>query len=242
VSGRRFFVEGVHRRGETVTIEGSDAHHIADVLRLRSGDHVEVIDSAGEAFDAELSFNHHHVSAQLMDVNAQPVPARLRIDVAQAVPKGAKMDAIVEKATELGASVLLPFISERTIARETGDAKLARWRRIAQSAAEQCGRREMPAVLDPMPFAALLDRFCAYDCVLFAWESSKREALRRRLPELISGANSVLIVIGPEGGFSHAEADAAKERGAVDISLGPCILRTETAALALLAILTYITG
>jgi 16S rRNA (uracil1498-N3)-methyltransferase len=241
MSARRFFVEGVHRPGETVRIEGGDAHHIVHVLRLRPGDHVEVVDSAAHAFDAEI-VDGDGVGALLVRESVPQGLGNVRIDVAQAMPKGQKMDYVVEKATELGAGAILPFVSERTVAREAGTAKLARWRRVARSASEQSGRRAIPAVPAPLEFDELLARFCAYDLVLFAWESSDAQPLRLRLRELLKDARNVLVVVGPEGGFSHAEADAARAAGAELISLGRNILRTETAALAMLAILNYETG
>ncbi len=237
----RFFIEGVHERGERVRLDAADAHHIRDVLRLRAGDHVEIIDSASQAFVAELDATGEHLFAALVEKREPDAAPRLRVDVAQAMPKGAKMDFVVEKATELGAGAIVPFSSERTIAHAAGRERVARWRRIARSAAEQCGRRDVPAIGDPVDFAALLDRFCAYDVVLLAWESAQ-EPLHERLPELVANAHSALVVIGPEGGFSRSEVDAAKARGAEIISLGDRILRTETAALALLAILHYITA
>lgn len=242
MSRARFFVPGVRHRGDVVSIEGGDAHHVTDVLRLGSGDRIEVIDSAAQAFVAELERDGRRLHARLVDELARAPAPDLRIDVAQALPKGSKMDVVVEKATELGASAILTFCSERTIARGVGDSKLERWRRIARGAAEQSGRTEIPAVPAPLEFEALLARFSAYDRVLFAWESEERRPLRERLPSLLAGVRSVLVVIGPEGGFSHAEADAARARGAEVISLGERVLRTETAALVLLAILNYETA
>jgi 16S rRNA (uracil1498-N3)-methyltransferase len=240
MSGRRFFVEGVHRPGETVQMEGADAHHILHVLRLRRGDRLEIIDTAAHVFEAELR-GDHAVVALLRELAPQAARG-MRVDVAQALPKGQKMDYVVEKVTELGAGAILPFSSERTIARDVGASKLTRWRRIARSASEQCGRRGVPAVTAPLEFDQLLGRFCAYDLVLFAWESADSQPLRSRLRDLLKGARNVLAVVGPEGGFSHAEADAARSAGAELISLGPNILRTETAALVLIAILNYETG
>jgi len=235
----RFFVPGARERGERVRIEGGDAHHITDVLRLRAGDRIEVIDSTANAFVAELEGDGAELVARLVETST-PLPVeRLRVDVAQALPKGAKMDLVVEKATELGAAAIHPFTSERTIVRVAGDEKAARWNRIARSAAEQSGRRRVPPVETPVSYAELLERFGRYDLVLFAWESTDRDPLRERLAQLLRGVRTVLVVIGPEGGFTHAEADAARARGASIISLGPRILRTETAALALLAVLAY---
>lgn len=234
---RRFFVEGVRSTGETVAIAGSDAHKIARVLRLRDGDVIEIVDSAGASFSAAVTIEASAVNATLGEKTA---PAKrgadIDVSVAQALPKGQKMDFVVEKTTELGAGAILPFCSERAIAREASAAKLARWRRLAKTAAQQSGRADVPVVAGVSSYAALLDRFAEFDAVLFAWELAARVPLRERLPQLLAGARRVLIVVGPEGGFTHAEAEAASARGAAAIWLGERILRTETAALALLAI------
>jgi 16S rRNA (uracil1498-N3)-methyltransferase len=242
MSEPRFFVSGIHHPNEIVSIEGDDAHHISNVLRLRAGDRIEIIDSGARAFVAELSGNRKKLRVRLLEEKSRLPARRRRVDVAQAMPKSSKMDSIVEKSTELGVTAVLPFCSERTIVRSVGEAKLQRWRRIARGAAEQCGRRDVPAVPEPVSFGALIARFCAYDVVLFAWEGAIGEPLRQRLPQLLSHADSVLVVVGPEGGFSHAEADAARRSGAEIVSLGERVLRTETAAPALLAILDYETG
>ena len=225
--------------GTAVDIAGGDAHKIVRVLRLASGDRIEVVDSAGSLFAAELAVDGAAVRATLLEpIDAAAPESAMQIDVAQAVPKGQKMDFIVEKATELGAAALLPFYSERTIVHEAGAAKLERWRRLAKTAAQQCGRRTIPAIREPLPtFEALVERFEEYDCVLFAWELAAHLPLREELPRLLAGKRRVLAVVGPEGGFTHAEAEAARERGAHPIWLGPRILRTETAALALLAVI-----
>lgn len=230
---------GTHEPGESVSIEGEDAHHIRTVLRLRAGDRIEVIDSASRVFDAEIAFAGTDVVARLVQEREAYREPGVRVDVAQALPKGTKMDYVVEKATELGAAAILPFTSERTIARAGGKEKLARWKRIARSAAQQCGRRAVPAVAEPAAFSEVLARAREYDLVLFAWESLRAAPLRESLPRSLHGAHRVLVIVGPEGGFSHAEADAALACGATVVSLGPRILRTETAALALLAVLAY---
>lgn len=241
MSSRRFFVEGVHRLGETVQIDGTDAHRILHVLRLRQGDRIEIIDSATHAFEAEI-VESDGVRARLLGEAAQRDQRTVRIDVAQALPKAQKMDYVVEKATELGAVAILPFVSERGVAREASAARLSRWRRIARSASEQSGRRDVPAVTAPLTFDELLARFCAYDLVLFAWENVDLQPFRLRLRDLLRDARNILVVVGPEGGFSHDEAEAAHSAGAELVSLGPNILRTETAALVLIAILNYETG
>jgi 16S rRNA (uracil1498-N3)-methyltransferase len=235
---RRFFVEGVRELGERVEICGSDASKILRVLRLRDGDGIEVIDSSGALFAARIAIAGSIVTATLEAAIAGDDATELtwRVDVAQALPKGQKMEFVVEKATELGACTILPFRAERSIAHRVGDAKLVRWRRLAAAAAAQSGRRSIPEVSQVVSFDALLARFAEYQSVLFAWELATHEPLRERLPKLLRGARCVLIVVGPEGGFTHDEAEAAAAHGAALLWLGPRILRTETAALALLAI------
>lgn len=235
----RFFVQGAHEAGERVRLETGDAHHAVSVLRLRSGDAIEIVDSGARAYDARIEIAGSDVAAVLVAERATAPRAALAIDVAQAIPKGAKMDFVVEKTVELGVRAILPVTSERTIVRDAGSAKLARWRRVARSAAQQCGRRDVPDVAVPQTLTTLLTRFADYDLVLFAWETAAREPLRERLPSLLRGVSRVLVVVGPEGGFSHGEADAARTAGAAIVSLGTRILRTETAALAMLAILDY---
>lgn len=234
---RRFFVEGIYDSGSAVDVPGGDAHKIRRVLRLRDGDEIEVIDSAGTAFAAEVAIEGRRVVARLGSaLDSETFDSSVRFEIAQAIPKGQKMDYVIEKTTELGAEAVLPFRCERSVARaEAG--KEARWRRLAEAAARQCGRRRIPAVHAMLPaFETLLDRFGDYDTVGFAWELAPRVPLRERLPPLLRDARRVLLVVGPEGGFTHDEGEAAQERGAELLWLGPRVLRTETAAVALLAV------
>jgi 16S rRNA (uracil1498-N3)-methyltransferase len=237
-SARRFFVEGVRQAGSVVEIGGSDAHKMAHVLHLHPGDAIEVIDSGANAFAASIEELGRVVRVRLIETLAgDHSGVRLQTDVAQAVPKGQRMDFVVEKTTELGAGAIIPFYSERSVARGVGAAKLERWRRIARTAALQCGRRDVPPILDPVSFDELLVRFSEYDLVLFPWELAPPVSLRESLLAALRDARHMLVVIGPEGGFAHDEAEAACERGAKLLSLGPRILRSETAAMVLLAVI-----
>jgi 16S rRNA (uracil1498-N3)-methyltransferase len=238
---RRFFVRDAHRSGEVLAIHGSDAHKIVNVLRLHDGDVIEVVDSHGTIFAATLESKSGALHARLGEPR-EAQQARVAIDVAQGIPKGQKMDFVVEKLGELGVRKLLPLQSERTIVADVGAAKLERWRRLARSAAQQSGRVDVLDVTDPLPFAQLCLQFSEYDAVVFPWEVAEPQALRDVLPAVVRDAARILVVIGPEGGFSHAEAESAHAAGAHLVSLGPRILRTETAALAVVAILGYELG
>jgi len=221
---RRFFVRDAHHAGEVVAVHGSDAHKIVNVLRLRDGDVIEVVDSAGAIFSATLESKDGALHARLGEAHAPAATARVAIDVAQGIPKGQKMDFVVEKLGDLGA------------------AKLERWRRLARSSAQQSGRTDVLTVTDPLAFAQLCAQFSEYDAVLFPWEVAEPQSLREHLPAIIRDARRILVVIGPEGGFSHGEAESAAAAGAHLLSLGPRILRTETAALAVVAVLGYELG
>lgn len=239
IAARRFFVEGTREIGGIVEIGGGDAHKIAHVLRLQPGDRIELIDSAATAFTASLDDVGRIVRARLLETISDPRPSgtTLRLEIAQAVPKARRMEFVVEKGTELGVSAFLPFYSERSIGRNVGAQKLARWQRLASSAARQSGRRDLPEVCEPVQFDELLTHFGEYDSVLFAWELAPPVPLYQRLPPLLPAAGRVLVVIGPEGGFTHSEAERAGHHGAALLWLGPRILRADTAAVALLAVI-----
>ncbi len=238
----RFFVEGSLAVGDIVTFDGGDARKIAVVLRKQSGDSIEIIDSTAAEFRARLQIEGRTVRAELLERTATQSESAMRITVAQGIPKGHKMDFVIEKLTELGVAAIIPLKSERSVVTEIGVNKLERWNRLAKTASQQCGRSTLPSIDAPIQLRELIGRFQNYDLVLFPWELAERVSLRESLPPLMADRRNVLIVIGPEGGFSQDEAQAARDAGAELISLGARILRTETAALVLVSIVNFITA
>jgi 16S rRNA (uracil1498-N3)-methyltransferase len=239
----RFFVEGVHVLGESVAFAADDARKIATVLRGRSGDRVQVIDSAGSAFSASIDVSGNAVVATLDErIERGTRESAVRVTVAQAIPKGQKMDLIVEKATELGVAAIVPLRSERVVGERTGDHKIERWQRLAKTAAQQCGRSVIPAVAPIADWPALIATFGDYDRVYVPWELADVRPLRETFEADAPRINSALFIIGPEGGFSSDEVERATAAGAVAISLGTRILRTETVALVVLAAFAYARG
>jgi len=234
----RFFLEGTHAVGDVVALDPGDARKVATVLRMRDGDEVEAIDSASTRYRAGVAIDGAAVRVRLLEVVAGRPQLGPRVAVAQGIPKGQKMDFVVEKLTELGAAEIVPLRSARAVA-DASPAKLERWRRLARTAAMQCGRVDVPAVGEPIDIDGLSARCAAFDVVLVPWESAEPSPLRDVLPGLLAGARSVLIAIGPEGGFAQDEVARLQAAGAHAVSLGGRILRTETAGLALLAILDY---
>ncbi len=238
----RFFVSGIFSLGEAVELAAPDARKLAVVLRAEPGDAIEVVDSSGRSYAATLRFEGLRVSAILERELSMPDPLRLKVTLAQGLPKGQKMDFIVEKATELGIARVVPFVSSRTAGDGARAGKLERWRRLARTAAQQSGRSDIPDVDAPIEFQALVALAPAFDVTLVPWELAERQPLRERLPALLASARSVLVVIGPEGGLSAEETGALEEAGAHLISLGSRILRTETAGLVAFAALLYASG
>ncbi len=223
-------------------LAGADARKLLVVLRAKDGDRVEICDSSGSSFSATLAIDGSRVRARLGDAHEPPAPRAIELVLAQALPKGQKMDFAIEKATELGIACIIPFTSERSVAGAARAGKLERWRRLAHTAAQQCGRRDVPAVEDPVEWDVLTERFRSYDLALVPWELAEPIPLRERLPALLRGARSVLIAIGPEGGLSHAEVQRAADAGGRLVSLGSRILRTETAGLVACSAVLYAAG
>jgi 16S rRNA (uracil1498-N3)-methyltransferase len=238
----RFFVEGVHAVGARVTFAPDDARKIATVLRGRTGDRVHVVDSAGNAYAASIEVAGNDVRASLGErIERGSRESSLRVTIAQGIPKGQKMDLIVEKATELGVAAIVPLRSERVIGERTGDAKRERWERLAKSAAQQCGRTSVPIIAPIAEWSDLLARFAEFDRIYLPWELADVRPLREAFDADRTSTN-VLVLIGPEGGFSAGEVARAEAAGAHAISLGTRILRTETVALVVLAALQYARG
>jgi 16S rRNA (uracil1498-N3)-methyltransferase len=233
------------RQGDMITLPKAEAHYVADVLRLRVGDEISAFDGRAQEYRLRLTT----VSSTV--VQGQVVASRTRATVSpkplvlgQAVPKGAKMDLIVEKCSELGLTTLVPLYTERTVVREIPgrlETKLARWQRVAEAAARQCGRHTL---LDLQPPMSLVD-FCAHYSTapvkLVCWERERQWGLRQAL-ETWAGQSPVVVLIGPEGGWTTQEIAVARTHGFVTVHLGPCMLRTETAAIAITSIIRYSLG
>ena len=243
---RRLFYAGA--LAEKITITGGDAHHLAHVMRVQIGDEVTVADAgsrtarmtvSGVAADAvHLSLVEYLVQE---DANARAVI------LVQALLKGEKMDFVVQKAVELGAAALYPVMTEHVVVRydaKKAAAKAARWQKIADEAAKQCGRRALMPVAEIAPLSDLLQNgalFGAIDtAVIFCYEGETERSMRTALRACT--AQRIVLVVGPEGGFSLGEAAAVCAAGAEAVSLGRLILRAETAGLTALTVTQYEIG
>lgn len=238
---KRIFLENI--TGEFVTISGGVANHLARSLRARRGDRITAVDGSGNCAVLELiDFDKETIHAKRVSDIEQVVEEK-EIILADCLPKRNLFEKIIEKATELGVTRIQPLISERTIARPGGrsaQAKLERWRRIAKESAEQCARDTIPAVDDVCELDTWLEKILPLDeetLLLFCWEEEKETTVR----EVLSTCRdkNIIVLIGPEGGFSAREALQIKSAGGVSVTLGKRILKTDTAATSVLAMINY---
>ncbi|MGN6390543.1 MAG: 16S rRNA (uracil(1498)-N(3))-methyltransferase [Burkholderiaceae bacterium] len=231
----RFHVPAPLSAGSSIRLPDTVAHHI-QVLRLRAGDAITLFDGTGGSYAATLTtVERRHAEAAIGAFSPDETELPFPVVLAQALPEGAKMDWIVEKAVELGASAITPLSARRCVTRlsdERAEKKLIHWRAIVVAAAEQSGRNRLPPVAVPIA----IERWEApagHRALLLSPRGAQSLAgwARARLPE------PVALLVGPEGGFAAEEEDAAIARGALPLTMGPRILRTETAGLAALAAL-----
>ena len=240
MSRRRLFVPPARMRERPIIVGGDEHHHLARVLRARPGDEITLFDGAGAEVRArvvrvgrtETELAADETLSQAVDDAAADVPpAGAPLVLLTAVPRGGRMDFLVQKCSELGVARIVPVITARSVARPEPDRR-ARWEKIAREAARQCGRADVPAVDPPTALAAVLAAPALPARRLMLSPGPGGQSLRATLPERAPTA----ILIGPEGGLSDAETEAARAAGFVSVSLGPLILRVETAAVVAVAL------
>ncbi len=242
----RFFVEETIGLEQTdIRIANADFHHIRDVLRMRPGEQLVVCDNARVDLTCEIkSFEEHAVVLKILTRTSNRTEPLYEAVLYQGLAKGDKMDTIIQKAVELGASRIVPVRCRRSVVKidaKTADKKVSRWSRIAAEAAKQCGRGNVPAVAEPMAFEQAAAEAVAADLALIPWEGERTQGIRTVLEQqaIVSKQPVISIMIGPEGGFDADEIKLAASLGIRPVSLGPRILRTETAGLAVLSMLVY---
>jgi len=241
----RFFILRENLRGETATVTGQELDHMRKVLRLAPGAAVTLFDDSGWEHEGVIrSYTAHSGEIAILKSFQPERESPLRVTLAQALGKGEKMDWVVEKATELGVAQIAPFVSSRTVPRldrAGSEKRQTRWQKIALSAAKQSGRTKVPDILEITDFQNLVRQ--AWPCALklLCWEGESQlnlTQLHRETPRV----ESLLLAIGPEGGFSADEVAEATRNGFKSVGLGKRILRTETAALVALSLAQFLWG
>ncbi|MBI3629330.1 MAG: 16S rRNA (uracil(1498)-N(3))-methyltransferase [Candidatus Rokubacteria bacterium] len=236
----RFYLPRAAIESGRVSFDAEEARHIARTLRLRPGDLVAAVDGDGTHFTVRLErVTPRAVEGAITAVEPKRAESPLAITLAQGIPKGDKLEAIIRACVELGVVRIVPVVTERTIVRldpARGRDRLRRWQRVAKEAAKQCGRAVIPPVEAPRTLAGLLAAEEPDGLRLCLWEEEARP-LDAVLAAVEAPPRPVTVLVGPEGGLSAAEVEAARSRGFVVAGLGPSILRTETAGPAVVAIL-----
>ena len=236
----RFYLPPPQCQGLTLTLTGAEAHHALDVLRIKTGQPVVVLDGAGHEFTCTVrAVDHKTVTLAVGQTHSSPAPS-CRVTLVQAVPKGKLLETIIQKATELGAFRIIPLLSERVATRLENEGvqhKAEKWQQAAVEAIKQCGQRWLPQVEAPVTLPALLARGEHFDLSLVGSLQSDarhpREYFRSGHPATIR------LWIGPEGDFTDSELTAIRNAGSHPINLGPLVLRSDTAAFYALSIVSY---
>ena len=245
----RLFLPPEILQSEKIIITGDQARHLSVVLRVKPGERITLFDGQGFRYECKIIQSYKkEVVAERLSKEPFSVESPVSIILGQGLPKSDKMDLIVEKATELGVRSIIPLITEYSQVRHTEKAE--RWRKIALSASQQSGRDRIPEILDPIGFLEYLTRISAplkgaegertLSGIIFSEEKEGSN-----FKEMLSGLRNIknlVLLIGPEGGFSKKEVNSAVRYGFLEVSLGPRILRTETAPIAALSIIQYELG
>jgi 16S rRNA (uracil1498-N3)-methyltransferase len=241
---RRFFIAPEAVQGDEIVVSGDLHAHMVRVLRLGSGDLVCLATADGRQFQVEIvETGPDRATARILKASVITPPVAPPMTLYQAFPKGDKLELVIEKGTELGAHAFVLFPAERSVAKPPADrleAKRERWQRIAREASRQCGRPHVPAVEAVPSLEEALKRSARQEARFILWEAAPHNTLRQALS--VPPPASIALLVGPEGGFSPAEAHLALDHGFTEVSLGPRILRTETAGLAALAVLQHVWG
>jgi 16S rRNA (uracil1498-N3)-methyltransferase len=240
MSMHRFYLTPDEWTSSEPTLGSEESHHCADVLRLQVGDRVTLFDGAGSVTDAVLTEVHRkHCRVTIGERTTTP-PLKCAITLAQAIPKGKNMDLILQKAVELGASSIVPLLTRRTVVRldeEDGSRKQERWQQIAQEACKQCGRNQVPRVTHPSSLEEFLKQ-PREGLILLASLQPGAVSIKEALAKT-TDHQAVTVLVGPEGDFTPEESAVALTAGSIPVTLGPMILRAETAAIYCLSVLGH---
>jgi len=243
----RLFVFQKLAIGDEIVVTGEDAHHIIRVLRLSPGDVISISDGKSEesvGIITDIDIRSTKIRIRILEQN-KIKETKPFITLLQGLPKGEKFDWIIQKSTEIGVSKIVPIVTKRTvvnIAPMKLQRRMQRWNRIAEEAAKQSMRIDIPQIVELSKFEDSLKEIENNQLSIIPWEQEKNVSLKEVLRGNKKNITKIAVFIGPEGGFSFEEIEKAKQFGAVPVSLGSRILRTETAAIVACSILMYELG
>ena len=236
-----FFIDKSQINGNVANITGEEAGHISRVLRMRPGDELTLCDGEGMFYDAAITeIQGGEVVAEISRQYPAPTEPKVKITLFQGIPKNPKLEFIVQKATEIGVVRIVPMNTTRIVAKLEKENKVQRLCKIAAEAAKQSHRGIVPEVAAPVSFEKAVEMAAESGLAIIPYEEENQQSLR----DYLGGkeTESLAILIGPEGGFEESEVALAKEKGIVPVTLGPRILRTETAGLVTASLALYELG
>ena len=241
-----FFINKNQLKENKIRITGELLKHLRDSLRIKKGEMIFCVDEEGTKYAVLATYTGQDLFVgEIIETTGKQKESAISIHLVQAVPKGPKLDFIIQKTTELGINAITPVISDRSVVRiekDRAEEKLRRWKKIAIEAAQQSNRLDVPDMALPISFHDYMASFKKGDLNLLLYEGEKKTGIKEVLKaaqEAKSEIKTIILLIGPEGGFSHEEVEMAVEAGFTPVSLGSRILRTETATIVALSILQY---
>lgn len=239
-----FFAQHHNISDDLIVLDGTDYNHIKNVLRLKPGSSIQIKSGDNKTYYCTVKeFEDDRVLCEISEVVLQDTELPVNVTIFQGLPKAEKMETVIQKTIELGAVRIVPVAMERSITKldeKKAENKLKRWRSIAQAAAQQSKRSLVPEVSDVCDFKDALKQAAECDKILMPYECAEGFGYTREILDNIKPGESIAVFIGPEGGISSGELEAANDAGADVISLGKRILRTETAALMLMSVMIYL--
>lgn len=239
-----FYVKNEQISENTITIINEDVNHIKNVLRYKIDDEIDVCDEDGVRYITKIeNFEIDKVNLKIIDVTNESTESNINVTLFQGLPKADKMELIIQKCTELGIKSIVPVITERVIVKldEKNEVKkIERWQKIAKEASKQSGRQIVPTIKNIINLKNIIENLSKYDIVIMPYECEKEHTLKKILKSLDKNVKNIAIIIGPEGGFSENDIEILNNcKNLSKVSLGPRILRTETAGFATLAMVIY---
>jgi len=232
---RRFLTSEVMQN--SITITGEEANHMKNAVRMNVGDEFIAFDGSGTDYTCVITKVDKDISADITDRTQSKAEPNIKVTLYQAYPKSAKMNEIVQKAIELGAAAIVPFLSKRCVKRPSGQGE--KLSKVALSAVKQCGRSVLPKVADVQSFEQAAELMKSHELLIVCFEEERLTSLAQALCKDVS---DIGIVIGSEGGFERFEIEKMREVGGIPVTLGRRIMRTETAGMAVLSACFYAKG
>lgn len=240
----RFFIDENFINGKNIVITGRDVNHIQKSLRLNEFDTITLCDGKGMDYTVRITgTNKEQINTKILKIKESQTEPPVKISLFQCISKSDKMKYSIQKSVELGVVEIIPVLAERTVvklnSRKIIKNKVERWKRIAEEAAKQCNRGVLPEIYEPVPYNNAIGRASEKDMSVIAYEHEKTKPGKINIT---SKTRTVSVLIGPEGGFTYAEIKKALDYGLTSVSLGPRILRTETAGMVIISIIMYKMG